>query len=271
MAYSAEQRDIINRIIRRGKQRGATKAQIKAALETGAVESNFRNLNYGDADSKGWRQERQRYYKNPTNVDASIDRFYNEAKGMRGSSGSIAARVQRPAAQYRGRYAQNSRLAETLLRKGGGAKGKAKSTATTKPATVGRDAALKEYLAQRGKPGALRDLARGLKGDAEPSITRKPKRRSQPGRGNERGKDFGKRFGLDHTSGYRDSAHNAEVGGVPNSAHTRKDQKGRSLADDYVGSAKARKRAAREAKRRGAKQVLEHDAGSGIHLHIQWR
>lgn len=268
MAYTAEQRDIINRIIRRGRQRGATKAQIKAALETGAVESNFRNLNYGDADSKGWRQERASLYKNPTNVDASIDRFYNEAKGMRGSSGSIAARVQRPAAQYRGRYAQNSRLAENLLRGGGGA-GSGGGTKTTTKTSYDKTALLHALM----KGASPSQLAYEMVNMPKNTTTETRKVRTAGGSsssGGSRGAEFGSKFRLRHTSGYRTPAHNAEVGGVPNSAHTRKDKKGRPAAEDYVGSESAMQKAAKEARRRGAKQVLIHDAGSGRHLHIEW-
>jgi hypothetical protein len=269
MAYTAEQRDIINRIIRRGRQRGATKAQIKAALETGAVESNFRNLNHGDADSKGWRQERASLYKNPTNVDAGIDRFYNEAKGMRGSSGSIAARVQRPAAQYRGRYAQNSRLAENLLRGGGGAGSGGGSKTTTK--TSYDKSALLQALVKGASPSQLAyEMVNMPKNTTTETRKVRASGGGQTSSGGSRGTAFGSKFRLRHTSGYRDPAHNAAVGGVPNSAHTRKDKKGRPAAEDYVGSESAMQKAAKEARRRGAKQVLVHDAGSGRHLHIEW-
>src|ERR1044072_8874805 len=109
MAYTSEQRQVLNRIKSIGQRVGATPKEIKAAIETGLVESGLRNLPGGDADSAGWRQERARLYKNPTNLDASIHRFFQETAAVRdkyGSAGALAAAVQRPAAQYRGRYQQ---------------------------------------------------------------------------------------------------------------------------------------------------------------------
>jgi murein DD-endopeptidase MepM/ murein hydrolase activator NlpD len=118
--YSPEQLAIIRRIIAIGHQRGSSTKEIKAALETGAVESNFSNPSaHTDHDSEGWRQERASLYKNPTNLDASINRFYDETsavKGKYGTSGALAAAVQRPAAQYRGRYQEHSAQAEEILR-----------------------------------------------------------------------------------------------------------------------------------------------------------
>jgi hypothetical protein len=122
MAYAPDQQEIIRRIIAIGQRRGAGPKAIKAALETGAVETNFRNLPGGDADSAGWRQERASLYKNPTNLDASIGRFFDEAMALRGKygrAGDLAAAVQRPAAQYRGRYQQHSGEADALLGRGG--------------------------------------------------------------------------------------------------------------------------------------------------------
>jgi hypothetical protein len=95
---------IISEILRQG--RGKPRRYIAAALETGRVESNFTNPSGGDADSAGWRQERASLYRNPTNIRASVARFYQEARQHdRGQpSYRLAADVQRPAAQYRGRY-----------------------------------------------------------------------------------------------------------------------------------------------------------------------
>jgi hypothetical protein len=110
--------DIINRIIAIGRQRHAGPKATKAALETGAVESNFQNLPGGDADSAGWRQERASIYKDPTNLNASINRFFDEALAKRsqyGRAGDLAAAVQRPRQEYRGRYQQHSAEADALL------------------------------------------------------------------------------------------------------------------------------------------------------------
>jgi hypothetical protein len=123
MSYTPGQQQVINRIIAIGKKRGAGPKAIKAAIETGSVESNFNNLPGGDADSQGWRQERASIYKDPRNLDASINRFYDEAAPRRrqyGSAGALAAAVQRPAAQYRGRYQQHSTQADQILGAFGG-------------------------------------------------------------------------------------------------------------------------------------------------------
>ena len=76
-----------------------------------------------------------------------------------------------------------------------------------------------------------------------------------------------KRFpGLRLTSGYRDPAHNARVGGVPNSYHT----KGRAV--DFGGSAKDMAAGAAYARTTGAREVLVHKVakGGGVHLHVAW-
>jgi hypothetical protein len=116
-----EQRKVLRKIRTIGKKRGATPKEIKAAVETGLVESNLRNLHYGDSDSQGWRQERKSIYGNPTNLTASIHRFYDETSKLRDKyarAGDLAAAVQRPAAQYKGRYQQRSSDAKRLLKKG---------------------------------------------------------------------------------------------------------------------------------------------------------
>lgn len=77
---SGEQRKIAKRIIGIGRRRHEPRRLIVSALATGLAESGLRNLKYGDASSQGWRQELQTYYKNPTNLKASINRYYSEAK-----------------------------------------------------------------------------------------------------------------------------------------------------------------------------------------------
>jgi murein DD-endopeptidase MepM/ murein hydrolase activator NlpD len=49
-----------------------------AAFETGLVESGMQNLDHGDKDSLGWRQERASLYKDPMNVPNSAKRFFEE-------------------------------------------------------------------------------------------------------------------------------------------------------------------------------------------------
>jgi hypothetical protein len=120
-----EQQKIAKKIVLKGRSMGAKHKEIIAALETGLVESNLRNLNYGHADSKGWRQEREMYYKNPTNLDASITRFFQETKAKRDQyerPAALAQAVQRSA--FPSRYAERRKDAGSLLRsidkKGGG-------------------------------------------------------------------------------------------------------------------------------------------------------
>lgn len=113
-----EQHHVLRTIARVGQRRHASFKEIKAAVETGLVESNLRNLRYGDADSRGWRQERAGAYPNPTNLTASVGRFFSETHPLRRTyprAGDLAAAVQRPAAQYRPRYQARATDAESLL------------------------------------------------------------------------------------------------------------------------------------------------------------
>jgi hypothetical protein len=127
----ARSNPVIDEILRQGADQ--PRKFVLAALTTGRVESNFRNLSGGDADSQGWRQERASLYKNPRNLKASVRRFYAEAAKLdRGQSAShLAADVQRPAAQFRGRYAEHLGEAKQILR-GGSTGGYETSTTTTK-------------------------------------------------------------------------------------------------------------------------------------------
>lgn len=130
---------VVREILRQG--RSQKRKHVLAALATGKVESGFRNLNYGDADSKGWRQERASIYRNPTNLRASVHRFYHEANQLdRGqSAGDLAADVQRPAAQYRGRYAQVLPQVKGLLHGGeGGGGGGSQPVASLTSVRLGR-------------------------------------------------------------------------------------------------------------------------------------
>lgn len=88
---------VANKVFDEMRRGGATRRELLAAGVTGIHESGFRNLNYGDRDSEGWRQERKMYYSNPTNVRAAARRFLNEAKEFRGkpmSIGQLAQAVQ---------------------------------------------------------------------------------------------------------------------------------------------------------------------------------
>jgi hypothetical protein len=175
MAYTREQRKIQNEIIRIGRKRGMPRKAILSALATGAVESNFRNLNYGDRDSKGWRQERAMYYDNPTNIRASVNRYYDEWKADAPKSGPIgpmAQAVQQSA--FPGRYQERAGEARRILRGRGGG-GRAASldaeaadlmTAMSIPGvdrSAERDALRMQYLHNRHQPGALLSLGLGMK------------------------------------------------------------------------------------------------------------
>ncbi len=186
MAYTREQKKVIRTVLSTGRKMGATRKEMLAAAETGLVESSFRNLNYGDADSKGWRQERQMYYKNPTNVGASAKRYFTETRSERGNyqtPAQLAQAVQRSA--FPGRYAERGQQANDILKAfnqgkfGGGSGGTGKPSKKNKggsPATVtttqtaGTDnsamrASLKmQYLQSRGQPGSLLNLGLGLQG-----------------------------------------------------------------------------------------------------------
>lgn len=109
--YDRDQLNTIRTIRQVAQQRyGNDPAKLRRYLltnyEIGDVESSFHNLKGGDADSEGYRQERASIYKDPTNLKASINRAFDEMEqhdhGQ--STGELAADVQRPAAQYRGKY-----------------------------------------------------------------------------------------------------------------------------------------------------------------------
>jgi hypothetical protein len=204
MELSREQQRIAKRIVRIGNKRGESREEILAALSTGLVESNLRNLKYGDADSQGWRQERASLYQNPTNVRASINRFYDETsavEGKYGSPGELAAAVQRPAAQYRGRYAERmgdareilSQVSGGTLTKGGGSSRYGRPVFESTPGVDNsgqRQALLQGYLSERGKPGALANLAYGLQEarDVPASTTLTPGLRQDSGGSPSRGR-----------------------------------------------------------------------------------
>lgn len=119
-----------SQIIDGGKQRGADKDVIIAAISAGMVESDLHNLasdavpeskNYphdgvapGDYDSVGLFQQRASIWadgaggmKGLMDPAQQIGWFYDTAEGVpHDSPGQIAADVERPAAEYRGRYAE---------------------------------------------------------------------------------------------------------------------------------------------------------------------
>lgn len=118
MALSPEQKKIANLILSIGSKMGASPMEKLAAIETGLVESGLSNPSGGTGDSSGWRQERASEYADPTNLTHSITRFFQETKAVRGkykTAGDLAAAVQRPAEQYRGRYQNNRDAALNVI------------------------------------------------------------------------------------------------------------------------------------------------------------
>lgn len=114
MAYTPEQRNIIDLGLRLSA--GYPERVRRALLEAMAVESNFRNLGYGDRDSEGPLQQRPSTGWGPASETAATDiqQFLARAsqvnKGFRGTAGQLAQAVQRSA--FPERYDQ--RKAEVL-------------------------------------------------------------------------------------------------------------------------------------------------------------
>lgn len=137
---------ILNTIRQESRRLGAPKIAEKAAIESGIVESGLRNLGGGDRDSEGYLQQRpSQGWPDPTNIRTATRSFLKRAIPLAGkykTSGDLAAAVQRPAAQYAGRYAQHSREAEDLLKQNGGAVTSAPVTSQTTSKSVADSAAL---------------------------------------------------------------------------------------------------------------------------------
>lgn len=129
MAYTKEQKRVLHHIIDVGRKMGASRKELLAAIETALVESGARNLNYGDRDSVGWRQERSHYgsVANRMNVRAGAKRFFSETKaagrGKGTTPGTLAQSVQRSA--FPSRYDEMGEQAKDVLKAsaGGGALG----------------------------------------------------------------------------------------------------------------------------------------------------
>lgn len=184
----SEQRRIVRLIRREGQNIADPKLRRvyeRAAVQTGLVESGLRNLNYGDADSKGWRQERQSLYRNPTNLRASIRRFREEFEQKYDpgeKSYEVAAQVQRPAEQYRGRYHDVAGQAAQILRSsvGGGPGGSVPADGPTYRTVPGVDnrgtraSLMQSYFLgnPRANPNALLDLKTSLDEAADVPATR---------------------------------------------------------------------------------------------------
>lgn len=108
MAYAPSQQHIIDLALSTARRRGATPRETKALLQALAVESGFRNLNYGDRDSVGVLQQRpSQGWTHARDPGAAITDFLTKARQAntgQGSAGQLAQAVQRSAVP--GRYDQ---------------------------------------------------------------------------------------------------------------------------------------------------------------------
>ncbi|MCP3803811.1 VCBS repeat-containing protein [Allokutzneria sp. A3M-2-11 16] len=94
--------------------RGYNEKAAAIAISTIIVETSMANLDHGDRDSVGLYQQRASWGSFPQRTDpvwatskflAVMDDFYPNESWNTASIGDVAADVQRPAAQYRHRYA----------------------------------------------------------------------------------------------------------------------------------------------------------------------
>lgn len=176
---------VVNSIIAIGRERGLSDEYILTALATGIVEDSLRHsASVRDGTSVGWRQEtRSSYGSTERRMDlaGSINRFYDELAGTsrRGSLGMWAAAVQRPAAQYRGRYDQAMGAARAVLARFGGGAGLGEADAPeTSPQEDGWDprAALGEMISTiseftKQRAGGLMSTSAGLGAPTAPDDT----------------------------------------------------------------------------------------------------
>lgn len=230
---------MVDLIIAIGRRRKEPRRHIKANLETSRIESNHADLPDGDADSYGYRQQRESIYGRDR-LRKQINNFYDEAdkldRGQRAAD--LAADVQRPAAQYRGRYRNASDEAAALLGESGrggpripsgGPPGASPDASGASRGDMRREL-LMAYLENRDRdPNALLSLAMGL-GDL-PARTSKPSRPRDASNASGGGKantaeelaneiaKFGGKRGLPAGSRDRSPASNAAVGGASDSDH----------------------------------------------------
>jgi len=152
---------ILRQIRREARHIGDPRARnvfLRSAVQVGLVESGGRNLSGGDADSAGWRQERASLYPNPTNVGQSVRRFRKEFQAIYRpglKSYEAAARIQRPAAQYRGRYKDVAKTAARIVDRSGGTPGGANRPGGGVPGTSGLPGTVGAQNVAMGSTGAL--------------------------------------------------------------------------------------------------------------------
>lgn len=117
---TAEQYDNARIIMEVGNQMGLSEEYIVGALSAAIVESGLRNINYGDRDSVGLFQ--QRTSQGWGTIEQILDPRYSARKFyeamLRASGDTLGERVantQRPAKEYRGRYAEQMNKAAGIL------------------------------------------------------------------------------------------------------------------------------------------------------------
>jgi hypothetical protein len=117
VSYTTEQRRMIS--LANALSRGYGPRVRKSLLEAMAVESSFRNLNYGDRDSQGVLQQRPSTgWGPPGNAGVDIRQYLEKAgalarRGFRGTAGQLAQAVQGSA--FPGRYDEHRGEASALL------------------------------------------------------------------------------------------------------------------------------------------------------------
>lgn len=159
MKLTPEQVKVAQAFIQEAKRQGATHKQTKALLEAGLVESNLKNLKYGDRDSIGSLQQRNSWGSTKSRLDPtqSARKFLKGAKGAKGgTSGELAQAVQRSA--FPGRYDQQGKQAAALLQQLGGSGGGG-GVAARAPSPGIDPAALAAYAQNSHDPNALLMLA----------------------------------------------------------------------------------------------------------------
>jgi hypothetical protein len=159
MSYDAGQLKVIRTINRRAAKRYANdpvkrRRYALGGLAIAKVESGFRNLNHGDADSVNYRQERASIYGGDMNLRRITDRMFDEMEQHdRGQSvGELAADIQRPRADLRGRYGEELNSVRGLAGKGGGGGGNTMSRGRLTP---GRAPVLNEGSVTTDSKGAM--------------------------------------------------------------------------------------------------------------------
>jgi hypothetical protein len=119
---SREQKRIAHVICKVAEAKKASQKVRLAAFEAALVESNMRNLNYGDASSlgvfqqqKGWGSPAERM--DPEKATAKFIAAAKKIESKRVGAGRLAADVQRPLESLRGRYAHKEGQAKALIKK----------------------------------------------------------------------------------------------------------------------------------------------------------